>query len=267
MSGPSATELIGGWLASQRSDHTRAAYRNDMASYAAWCGGERVVLSTDAAMLSTYRAERIADGSSMASVARRMSALNGFFRFAYEQGAIERHPVAPVDQAPVEESSTPSLSVEQRRSVLDAAAASSSTTNVLVSMLLRDGLKLGEVLALDTAHVVRPGIAVRLARDGSVRRVELRPGTVAALRAHLRGRPAGPLMPGLRSPRLTRFAADDLIKRVGAHAGVQVPLTSNTLRRSFVTHAHAKGVSIDEIRHRAGHDDARTTRRYLPITP
>jgi integrase/recombinase XerD len=264
---PNANAVIAAWLASQRSDHTRSAYRSDIEAYAAWCGGERIVLSTDAAMLSDYRVQRIADGSSAASVARRMSALNGFFRFAEQQGAIAEHPIAPTAPAPVESSTTPALSADERRRVLDAAATATSTSHVLVSLLLRDGLKLNEVLSLDTADVVRRAVAVRVERDGALALIGVSRASSDALRVHLRGRLDGPLLPGARTVRLSRFAADQLIKVVGHSAALRSPLTSNALRRTFVTHAHAGGAGLDEIRDRAGHDDARTTRRYLPTNP
>jgi site-specific recombinase XerD len=70
--------------------------------------------------------------------------------------------------------------------------------------------------------------------------------------------------PTRQADRLTRFGADFLIKRAGSAAGIDEPMSSNTLRRSFVAQEHAAGTTLRDIRDRVGHRDVRTTMRHLP---
>ena len=89
----------------------------------------------------------------------------------------------------------------------------------------------------------------------------------ARSRSYLDGRTRGPLLLGespARAPgRLTRFGADYLLKRISAEAGLERPISANTLRRSYVSSAYAKGASVKAIRDQLGHTDSRTTRRHL----
>ena len=91
--------------------------------------------------------------------------------------------------------------------------------------------------------------------------------TTNALKSYLDGRTRGPLLlgesPARASGRLTRFGADYLLKRISAEAGLEQPISANTLRRSYVTRAFAKGASVEAIRDQLGHTDSRTTRRHL----
>jgi integrase len=62
--------------------------------------------------------------------------------------------------------------------------------------------------------------------------------------------------------RITRFGADQLIKRAGRRVGI-TDVSANVLRRTHAAHARSEGDGDEEIRVRMGHRDVRTTRRYL----
>jgi len=68
---------------------------------------------------------------------------------------------------------------------------------------------------------------------------------------------------GREPDRLKRFGVDYLVKQVAQAAGLEQPISGNTLRRRYVIAADANGADLDEIRANAGHADRRTTRRYL----
>jgi site-specific recombinase XerD len=135
--------------------------------------------------------------------------------------------------------------------------------------MLFDGLKLNEALAADADDVsVTPEGVAELAlprRDNLA--VRLDPRTATALASYLDGRTEGPLLLGespTRAPaRLTRFGADYLLKRISVDAGFQPAISTNTLRRSYVATAVARGASLQSIRDQLGHTDIRTVRRHL----
>lgn len=260
-------QAVDGFLASLTSANTRSAYRTDMAAFSRWCAEHgHAPLHVGRQAVESFRDQCHTDGMGSSTVARRVAAVNGFFR--------HHDPAADpsTGATPVTTSSTTALPEEHRDAVLATLAQHDLRTRVLVAMLLLDGLKLDEVLRLDVDHVGgRPPSSVSVGRDGDEHVLPVDPYTAAALAAHLRPRRSGPLLASERGSsadgRLTRFGADYLLKKVGRGAGLPAPLTANTLRRTHAETAHRQGVPLDEIQRRMGHDDVRTTRRYIPHQP
>ena len=136
-----------------------------------------------------------------------------------------------------------------------------------------DGLKVGEVTRADASDVQGrpPCMTLHLLADRRAGTIDLHPDTAAAVRRYLGRRRDGPLLlserRGREPDRLTRFGLDYLVKQVAQAAGLEQPVSGNTLRRRYVIAANADGTDLDEIRDNAGHADRRTTRRYLDPDP
>src|SRR5262245_6878810 len=108
--GPLPTQLKGAeqfteaWLANRRlSEHTRAAYRRDVASWLAWCGGRGLgPLRASFLDVNAYAREIESAGLSAASVARKMSGLSSWYTFLAKLGAVPANPVAGADRPAVD---------------------------------------------------------------------------------------------------------------------------------------------------------------------
>jgi site-specific recombinase XerD len=142
---------------------------------------------------------------------------------------------------------------------------------VLVHLLLDQGLRLAEVLALDHGDVSgsRNAKRLRVVRHGKSTNVIVDTAGSKSIHELEQYAPKpGPLFTGpsrgRRDPsRLTRFGADHLIKQAAATAGIGWSVSANVLRRTHVTHAQRTGVPIGQIGEAMGHRDLRSTRRYL----
>lgn len=257
-----ARERIDAWLASLPSSNTRAAYRADLATFLRWCAAKGVApLAATSDTALAFRGDLLDGGARAATAKRRASAVQSFVRSL-------GHDVPDAPEPGDGASSTVGLDDDERRRLLAALPGQPSKAQVLVALLLLDGLKLDEVLRLDAGDLrgTPPHVDVGVRRDDAVEALALHPTTSRVVDRHLGGRRTGPLLPGRGDPpaRLSRFGADYLVKRAGRDAGLTAPLTTNALRRTYVSHAHAAGDQLDDIRRRVGHDDIRTTRRYLP---
>ena len=268
---PSIEQAAAVWLARYSSPNTRAAYSADLRAFLAWCGLR--LMDVTPGELSEYRAERVSGGASRATIDRQFSALRAFYGAACELGLCRDNPFGQGRQGVVTTSDTATLTVAEV-TLLRNASASDPRTDVLVQLMLGEGFRLAEVLALDHADVTGPRHAKRLrvVRHGEITNIELdrsashsmgelersspKPGPLLTGRSH--GRP-GPI-------RLTRFGADHLLKQAAAAAGIRRTVSANVLRRTHVTTAQRAGVPIEEIRRSMGHRDVRTTRRYLAPT-
>lgn len=264
-------ELTERWLATQASVNTRAAYSVDLAKFGQWCAAQHAVpLRADTATVAAFQAAQAAAGQSIATQRRRLSALSSFFQFALDAGLIDANPAGEGRRPPLLDggvSSTAVLSPELVEAYLASAKALDPRLDALVSLIVFDGLKLGEALALDVADVRgRPPkvtVAVRRRRDGQTT-VKLVPRSASAVYRCVDRRIGEPLFTGPRrggvAHRLTRFGADHLIKKLNT-TGEGV--SANALRRFHITAHHGTGANLDVVRHRAGLDDVRTVRRYL----
>jgi site-specific recombinase XerD len=269
---PSAERLVAAWLDELESARTRDAYGRDVAAFVTWCDANgHDLLRVGLAEVSGFRDECEAEGFRSATIARRLSALASFFNHALVAQVVDMNPVTAVTRPPVRtEAVRVGLEELDAVALLAAAGEIGPKVVVLVALLLVEGLRLAEALALDVEHLHRSGrrMQATVTRRGAAQSVALDRRTSAAIAKYLAGRTHGPLLIG-ESPtndggtRLTRFGADFLLKRAAAEAGLE-PLSANTLRRTHIAASHRDGVSVEKIADRVGHANPRDTRRYLP---
>ena len=262
------------WLASQVSANTRAAYRRDFEAFVQWCRGIGATpLKADTATVVAFQEGREAAGDSATTLRRRWYALSSFYQFAISARSIDSNPLDGANRpatASIESSPTPLLSSQSVKNYLRRAAAADARLEALVALLVFDGLKLGEALAVDVDDLSGepPNVTLSISRHDSVQRVMLHAVSVRAVRRCAGDRTDEPLfttarrsLPDGTRRRLTRFGADHLIKQL--HSDGENPLTANALRRFHFTASRAAGTALELVRDRAGLSDLRSLRRYL----
>jgi len=264
---------IDGWLSTQRSPNTRAAYRCDLEAFGTWCAHQGAIpLTADAAALVAFQIARQAAGDSDSTIRRRWSALSSFFDYAVQHELRAMNPAIGGDRpkvVPGDPSPTAQLSAEAVASYRAAAAALDPRLDALVALLVADGLKVAEALALDIEHVSgrRPGATITVRRHGEPKHIVLDRDSARAVRACIGRRRGGPVFVNERSSkfevpqRLTRFGADHLIRQLRTDH-TTAPVTANALRRFHINARRADGSSLDDVRQGAGLVSRRSVQRY-----
>jgi site-specific recombinase XerD len=265
--------VVEAWVAQQRTPNTRTAYRSDINEFGRWCVARGAVpLEVDVATLVAFLAARQEAGDSASTLRRRRSSLASFFKFAVEISATDVNPFGgptPASMPAVAMSPTAVLSAAEVECYLATAAAIDPRLEALVALLVFDGLKLGEALALDVDDVTGrpPKVSLVLRRKGQQQRLELTEATARAVHRCAGRRRGQPLFisarrgaPTSASPRLTRFGADHLIRQLSAPGDDRV--TANALRRYHFAISRAAGVDAELVRQRTGLADVRGLRRY-----
>ncbi|AVT28723.1 integrase [Plantactinospora sp. BC1] len=280
------------WLRNRRlSEHTRAAYRRDIAGWLGWCADRQVdPLGATFLDVNTYARElessvdpRSGRPLTAATVARKLSALSSWYTFLGRLGAVPANPVSGADRPRVDRdhSATVGLSSDEVDALLAAAEADAGPNalrNRVVLALLADlGLRVGELVSLDLADLgqERGHRSVRfVGKGGRARRRALTPGSAYAVDAYLTaravvaGRPVeqltGALLVTATGNRLDRHAVFRLVRRLARAAGIPAweRLSPHSLRHAFATSARAEGVPLEDVQDAMGHADPRTTRRY-----
>lgn len=263
--------LVAGWLTTYRSDNTRDAYERDLVAFVRWCSETgRDALRASAADLDAYRDEALAGGSSAATVTRRLSGIASFFRYATEVGALDGNPADDVNRPDADTAAPETLDDDELASLLDAAEELGPKAAALVALLALEGMKLGEVLAIDVPRVRidRRAVAIEVARRGTREDVTVGARTGEAVTDYLAERRRGPLFLGdspvaAKRTRLSRFGADFIVKRASASAGIDKPVSASVLRRTYIETQHRAGASLADIAQHVGLRDARDTARLL----
>jgi site-specific recombinase XerD len=278
---PRLEAVAAAWVYTHTSENTRRAYWADLVAFAAFCStrGARV-LDAGSVDIEAFRAEAEGSGASAATVARRLAALSSFYRYAGGEpggpvGSTVNPVTAVVRPAVPPTSASDVLSPGEVRALLVAAKALGAKTASLISLLVLDGLKLGETVAADAGHVTLRGrlLLLRLPdRDDEQTELALHRDTSQALVAYLGGRRDGPLLlaetpAGGPLRRLTRFGANYLIKRVVHAAHLAPSVSANTLRRTYAASALEGGSNVRAVQQRLGHADRRTTERLRTEGP
>ncbi|MDN5929500.1 MAG: tyrosine-type recombinase/integrase [Pseudonocardia sp.] len=268
--------VAGAWLASKHSVNTQAAYRQDIATFFRWADEFEIdVLSAVQVHLDGYRrflesgdhATRYAGRRSYqpSTVARKLTTVSSFYRYAVRHGAAAVNPMADVDRPEVaNESMTPGLSREEADRLLDVAVT--PRLRALVLLLLGTGMRVSEAMKADTGDLTteRGRRILLISRKGGKRqRLVVPEAADLALRDYLRGR-AGPLFldtPG--TARMTRQQADYYLSRLSKEAGIPLRrLSPHVLRHTAATLALDAGAPLRDVQVQLGHSSPDTTARY-----
>lgn len=242
------------------SGRTRESYAADLKQWGAFCASSNVeILAAARAHVQVFAQQLEAAGRAPATIARKLSAIAGFYGYCVVEGVLAKSPAAHVRRPKVsDESSRLGLDRDELRLLLAAAAAAGPRELALVSLLSLNGLRVSEACGARACDVddVRGRPVLRILRKGGKRAIApLAPRTAAAI-AKL-GRTGEQLLIGC-----DRYGAWRLVAQCVDAAGITKHISPHSLRHTFVTLSLEAGVPLHDVQDAAGHADPRTTQRY-----
>jgi integrase/recombinase XerD len=246
---------------------TREAYARDLRRWGCWVDAVGVgVLDAHRVHVDAWQRSQESEGAAPSTIARRLSAVAGFYAYALDEGLIVKSPAARVKRPRVsDESPRFGLDRDELRAMFDAADASSVRDAALVALLALNGLRISEALAADVTDLgdERGHRTLRIVGKGAkIATVPLAPRTAAAVDALAADRTAGPIFVTRSGKALDRHAAHKIVTRLARAAGIRKPISCHSFRHAAVTLALDAGVSLRDVQDLARHADPRTTRRY-----
>jgi integrase/recombinase XerD len=256
------------------------AYRRDLEDWLGHCAGrgldpERATRGDIEGWLIALEAR----GLAVSTRARRLAAVRGLYRFAYEEGMRADDPAIRISGPGKPRRLPKTLSTEE----VDALLAASSTLAegpervrdvCLVQLLYATGMRVTELVSLPAAAARGdPRVILVRGKGGRERTVPLSPPARAALAAWLAERDAGPraastrLFPSRgREGHVTRAWFHGRLKRMAALAGLDPARVSpHVLRHAFASHLLAGGADLRAIQAMLGHADIATTEIYAHV--
>ncbi len=132
------------------------------------------------------------------------------------------------------------------------------------------GLRVNEVVSLKVKHIdgERRMMLIERAKGKKDRLVSLSPGMLIMLREYYKKyHPKEFLFEGqFANGHLTERSIQQVMDRAKKKAGIKQDGNMHMLRHSFATHLLDKGIDVVFIQKLLGHNDIKTTLRYLHVT-
>jgi integrase/recombinase XerD len=265
------------------SENTVAAYRRDLAGYAAWLDeqGVRDTAEVTPVMLASFVADRAAAQPPMAasSLARLQSSVRGLHRFLAREGIEPGDPTSHLRPPKQPRRLPKALTIDQVERLLEAAGPADDLLGVrdraLLELLYATGARVSEIVQLDVDDLSH-GDVLRVRGKGSKERiVPVGSYARAAVDAYLtrarpelsrRGHATPRLFLGARGAPLSRQSAWLIIQSAAERAQLTAHVSPHTLRHSFATHLLQGGADVRVVQELLGHASVATTQIYTHVS-
>ena len=252
----------------------RGASRHTLRAYERTVGLLRRHLPEGCPILEASRVQlraflfSVGRGRSPATVARHVSAVRTFYRWALKTGQIAVSPAQDL-QSPKVGQPLPHVLSERRADALFEVELATMERAVL-EILYGCGLRVSELSALDVEDLdlKQATLVVRRGKGGKERRVPMGPPAVREVGAWLEERPDvdhRAVFLNTRNGRLSPRSIRRLLRRVGI-ASDNPGLHPHALRHSFATHLLGNGADLRGIQEMLGHASLSTTQRYTHVS-
>ena len=260
---------------------TLEAYRRDLTQFARFLGARGLGLGTaERAHIRSFVAKGSGAGLAAATLARRLSALRGFYGFLHAEAIRDDDPTSNVE-GPRRGRTLPKLLSEgEVADLLEAArdrpGAAGTRLVAMLEVLYSTGLRVSELMALPraAAHDDDRVLLVE-GKGGRERLVPLGEPAREAVRAYLAVRQRF-LKPGAQSRwlfpardparHLTRQWFGQSLKSLCHDAKIEPRRVSpHVLRHAFASHLLANGADLRAVQQMLGHVDISTTQIYTRV--
>jgi integrase/recombinase XerC len=286
-----AVDEFEGYIADARrfSERTVRAYRSDLDRFATFWErdfGEGSASTTplsrvDTLAVRSYLASLHRSHLASRSLARHLSTLRSFFRWACREGHVEKNPARALPSPRLPRTLPRAMTRPDTERLLEADEEGSfpERDRALFELLYATGLRVSEAAGLDLEDVDFSARLLRVVGKGNKERIApFGEEAGEALSAYLParegrrrpGRDSGaddgePLFVNARGGRLTTRSMARLLKGRLRAAGLSAEISPHALRHSFATHLLEAGADLRAIQELLGHASLSTTQKYTHL--
>jgi integrase/recombinase XerC len=284
---PDAAQIAQAWLASLAREKrvaakTLEAYGRDLQQFGAFLNehfGEAAdVAALTALPLADFRsflARRRSDGIEARSLARQVSSLRSFFRFAEARGHFHNKAYTVVRSPKLPHAIPRPLSVAMAEKVTaDEEIASdvpwiAARDKAVLTLLYACGLRISEALSL-TPVQLHDNPMVVLGKGGKQRLVPLLPAVKALVDHYVMLCPfplerGAPVFRGAKGGALSARIVQLSMQRLRSALNLPDTATPHAMRHSFASHLLGNGADLRVIQDLLGHASLSTTQVYTEV--
>jgi integrase/recombinase XerD len=276
-------EAVAEYLGALQSEHgasrnTLAAYRRDLADFLRFLATRRLqpgVAEPDD--IVTWLERLRARGLAPASVARRLSAVRGFYRHLLREGEVRRDPTEHLDAPRARRPLPRALSRESATQLVEAPDTrrpAGVRDRAVLELLYATGMRASECTGLRLEDLnLAAGYAICTGKGAKQRLVPVGAEALAWVRRYLRDvrprqtrrRDCGRLFVNPRGGPLSRQSLWLLVRRAATAAGLTRRVSPHMLRHSFASHLLEGGADLRSVQAMLGHADISTTQIYTHL--
>jgi integrase/recombinase XerD len=255
-----------------RSPKTTEAYGRDLLDVDNFIGGLSEARNTD---IKGYVRHLSESGMTASSIARKISALRGFYKFMLLEKKIKADPMDGIEMPKRRKALPKLLSLSEIEDLITAAGDTKNALRMraMLELSYASGLRVTELCSLPMAAVLGNRLLIR-GKGAKERMVPVHEAAMKALGEYLAIRDG---FPGAKrnnfvfpSASMTGYITRDgffkLIKKCALMAGIDPARVSpHVLRHSFASHLLNGGANLRAIQSMLGHEDIATTQIYTHV--
>jgi integrase/recombinase XerC len=278
------TDLFARWLTVEKgySDHTADNYLRDINGFAATVADETRLADIGATEIRAF-VYALHGVNKPSSVARKLSALQTFFRFLVQAKAISRNPLIGVARPKQGRYIPVFLTVDEVFRLLEAPGPQdpfADRDQAILELMYSTGMRVAELVGLRMNSLDFEGEMVRVTGKGNRERLvpmgrpaidalhRYFPERLTLLTSGSRNQTAVDpqcLFVNHRGGRLTTRSVERLVAMYAERAGLLCRVTPHALRHSFATHLLEMGADLRLVQELLGHASLSTTQRYTHL--
>jgi integrase/recombinase XerD len=258
--------------------NTLAAYRHDLDDFLRFLTSRRRAPGAASVDDVVSWLERLRGrGLAPASVARRLSAVRGFYRHLLREGAVGRDPTEHLDAPRASRPLPRALSRESAVLLVEApdtGCPAGMRDRAVLELLYATGMRASECLGLRLEDLnLSAGYVICTGKGAKQRLVPVGAEALAWVRRYVRGvrpgqtrrRDSGRLFVNPRGGALSRQSLWTLVRRAASAAGLRGRVSPHVLRHSFASHLLEGGADLRAVQAMLGHADISTTQIYTHL--
>lgn len=263
------------------SEMTIEGYRSDLKTFESFykeLNGSLSWETIDADVAREWIVRMMEHGNKASSVQRRMSALRSFYRFLQLRGYITHNPVSNI-VAPKKERALPTFIREDDMARLLEQEGMFDDTfegrrdRLIVDMFYETGLRLSELIGLDTTDVNLTSQVLRVTGKGNKQRIVPFGDNITQLiikynkeRARVTKEQDGPYFVTREGQRLLPARVRRMVKRQLGLVTLQRKRSPHVLRHTFATSMLNHQADLQSVKELLGHEKLSTTEIYTHTT-
>ncbi|MBV0911646.1 tyrosine recombinase XerC [Anianabacter salinae] len=285
---PGLRDALGLWLDHKRAldgaaDHTLTAYRADVLGFLAFltqhhgeARGAAVLADLSVSDMRSWMAHERGRGLSARSLARALSAVKSFARWAAERDGFDATAILSARSPKFQRKLPRPLAEDAAREMLSVVETQARTPwaaardLAVVTLLWGCGLRISEALSLSgAAHPL--GDTLRITgKGGKERLVPVLPAAQGAVAEYVRLcpfdlTPPEPLFRAARGGALGPRGIQKAMESARLQLGLPATATPHAMRHSFATHLLNAGGDLRSIQELLGHSSLSTTQAYTAV--
>ncbi len=276
--------------------HTIRSYTSDLSQYCLFLGRIDPLKATDEdppdltdkqltqriidsapADIRAYLAQMRSVNYSNSTVARKLAALRSLYKYLIRRGHLEASPVSAI-RTPKQDKRLPKcLDIEQ----IETLFACPDETNLLgardramLETIYSAGLRIGELVAIDTQDLDRFSQTLRIRGKGKKERiVPIGAKALSAIDTYLKFKASAFGKSGQDAffvnkfgRRITTRSVRRMFDKYIKLSGIPGQVSPHVLRHSFATHMLNAGADLRSIQEMLGHESLSTTQIYTHLT-